>query len=303
VISLGEGNTPVVEKSGVHYKLEGMNPTGSFKDRGTKVVVSKAIEEEMGKLHICSSGNAAISLALYGTSHGLEVTCHVPQQTSTGKKQLISSLGADIEEYQGTYEDVYYELKDQELDGWNVTPGIEDLSMQGYEKIATEAVSHGIHPDKVVVPCGNGTNLSGIWKGFQSTKVSPEMIGVQIEGAAPIKKALENEKSTAVVEEPMESKAEGIVASESFHCEQAVKAIQQSDGTLQTVSEKELQQAMAEIVGKGILCEPSCAVVEPVVQEMKGQVLAVVTGSGLKNYDEIKDMVEGGQKHETSASL
>lgn len=290
---LGEGNTPLVESktSQLHYKNEAINPTGSFKDRGAALTVVKAKQKGIQKLHICSSGNAALSLSVYCRKTGLECTCHIPQGTSKGKKQLMKTFGATLEEYDSSYEEIFHHLQETELEGWNVTPGASNISINAYADIAGEIIDEGVHPDQVVVPCGNGTNLAGIWRGFKSLGVKPKMIGVQMEGAAPIKQALQQQKEHGVVENPGESVAEGIIASESFNCGEAVKAIRESNGSLETVTEEEIQTGMTELVEEGIICEPTSAVAKPVADKFEGETVAIITGSGLKSYSKIKELV------------
>ncbi len=292
--SLGEGSTPLVKSSSdqdLYYKNEGINPTGSFKDRGTALTVNKAVEKQVEKLHICSSGNAALSLAVYCQKSGLECICHVPESTSESKKQLMKAFGATMKQYDAIYEDIFHQLQEEDMEGWNVTPGASNSSLDAYKEIAEEILESGVEPDQVIVPCGNGTNLAGIWKGFKENGVYPKMIGVQIEDAAPIKQAIQEQKNHGVVEEPGESIAEGIIASESFNCGEAVKAIEESDGSLQTVTEDEIQLGMQDLVEDGIICEPTSAVAKPVADKFEGETVAVITGSGLKSHSEIKEMV------------
>ncbi|AFZ73509.1 pyridoxal-phosphate dependent enzyme [Natronobacterium gregoryi] len=291
-MTLGEGRTPLIPSThdeNLYYKHEGLNPSGSFKDRGTALTVSKALEEGIEKLHVCSSGNAALSLAVYTRRAGLECVCHVPEQTSESKKQLMEALGATLVEYDGVYEDIFHELREKDLDGWNVTPGVSNTSLEAYERIAAEILAQVV-PEQVIVPCGNGTNLAGIWRGFEKHGESPAMVGVQMKGAAPIKKALEEEKSHAVVEDPGESLAEGIIASESFNCAEATDAITASDGRLEVITETELEAGLRELVREGILPEPTSAAVKPVADRYDGVTVAVVTGSGLKNYTELREL-------------
>lgn len=288
--NLGEGRTPLIRSvrdETLYYKHEGLNPSGSFKDRGTALTVSKALDEGIERLHVCSSGNAALSLAVYTRRAGLECVCHVPERTSESKKQLMEALGATLVEYDGVYEDVFHELRETDLDGWNVTPGVSNASLEAYEDIADEILERVV-PDQVVVPCGNGTNLAGIWRGFEKRGESPAMIGVQMKGAAPIGKALEAGTSHAVVEDPGESLAEGIIASESFDCAEATEAITASDGRLEVVTEAELEAGLRALTREGILAEPTSAAVEPVAEGCDGVTVAVVTGSGLKNYAELR---------------
>jgi len=300
--SLGEGNTPLVESSNeqkLHYKNEGVNPTGSFKDRGTALTVAKAKQNDVQKLHICSSGNAALSLSVYCQKAGIDCICHIPEKTSEGKKQLMKAFGAELKQYDAIYEDIFHNLQQKNLEGWNVTPGASNISMKAYQQIAEEIIDQGVKPDNVVVPCGNGTNLAGIWKGFKALDEDPKMIGVQIEGAAPIKKALKKQENHGVIEEPGESAAEGIIASESFNCAEAVKAIQESNGDLKTVQEEQIQDGMKDLVKEGIICEPTSAVVKPVADGLEGEKVAVITGSGLKSHSKIKEMVLDTKKEIT----
>ncbi len=292
--TLGEGSTPLVKSSGkdqLYYKNEAINPTGSFKDRGTAKIVDEALQQGVEKLHICSSGNAALSLSVYCQKAGLESVCHVPESTSESKKQLMKAFGATLKQYDAIYEEIFHGLEEKDLEGWNVTPGASDTSLEAYKAIAEEILDSGIEPDQVVVPCGNGTNLAGIWKGFKENGVHPEMIGVQIEGAAPIKQAIQKEKQHGVVGNPGNSVAEGIIASESFNCGEAVKAIQESNGSLETVTEEQIQKGMNDLVEDGIICEPTSAVAKPVADKFVGETVAVITGSGLKSYSKIKEMV------------
>ncbi len=291
--TLGEGDTPLVQHPNgteIYFKLESFNPSGSFKDRGTAHLVETALNNGVENLHIVSSGNAALSLALYSRAFNLSCTCHVPDSTSTEKKQLIQALGADTKTYEGTYEEIYHEVKETPLNGINVTAGITDIPISSYKSISEEILDEGITPDNVVVPCGNGTGLAGIWQGFKEQDVKPSMIGVQIENASPIKKALETGIDHAVVEDSPDSLAEGIVASESFHSAEAVDAIQASNGEVKTVSELEIEEGFHNLLDEGILVEPTSAVIEPVVKGLNGTTVAVITGSGLKNADKLKQI-------------
>lgn len=298
-INLGEGNTPLVkskEISDLYYKNEGMNPTGSFKDRGSFLIVSKALDNKIRNLHICSSGNAALSLSIYSKPFNIDCVCHIPKNTAKGKKQLIKSFGGSIKEYKGIYEDIYHKLEEKELEGWNVTPGISNISLKAYSSISKEILSEGVKPEKVVVPCGNGTCLAGMWKGFKEEKVEPKMIGIQMKGAAPIKKALESDEKHSIVENPGRSLAEGIIASESFNSKEAVEAIKESGGKIETVGEGEIKKGMKNLIKEGIVCEPTSSVVKPVVDKLKGKAVAIITGSGLKNYEEINNLVNDSHR-------
>ncbi len=291
----GEGDTPLIASNrdaDRFYKHEGLNPTGSYKDRCSAAIVDAARDRGVTHLHMVSSGNAALSIAAYGEPAGLDVTCHLPDKTSREKQDLIAALGASVERYPGSYEDVYHTVADMDLDGWNVTAGMTDISMRACRAIAHEILDAGVEPDVVVVPVGNGTDLAGTWHGFQERGASPRMVGVQMEDAAPLKVALETGKDHAVVEDPPASEAEGIIASESFECTEAVAAVRESDGAVETVAEEQIGPAMETLIHReGIIPEPTSAVIEPVMDRYDGTVVGTVTGSGLKHAAAIRDLV------------
>lgn len=295
---LGEGDTPLVESvqaEDVYYKNEGMNPSGSFKDRGSARIVEEAVESGKEPLHMVSSGNAALSLALYAGVHGIRCVCHLPDTTSEEKKSLLSALGAEIVTYPATYEEIYHLVEEKDLDGVNVTPGVSDTALDSYRDIASEILASGVEPEHVVIPCGNGTGLAGLWEGFKREGLEPGMVGVQVEGAAPLKKALDKGLDHAVVEEPANSEAEGIVASESFHSGPALKAVKESSGDIETVTDGQIQEGLQKLLVEGIICEPTSAVVKPVADGLEGTTVAIITGSGLKHVQNLERLVEQGK--------
>lgn len=297
---LGAGDTPLIPSTrynDLYYKLEHLNPTGSFKDRGSAQIIADAVADGIDTLHIVSSGNAAVSLATYAAAHDLSCVCHLPRDTMQGKKDLITSLGADLREYSGSYEDIHHQVTAMDLDGWNVTPGTCDTAMHGYRAIAEE-ITDDITPDTVVVPCGNGTLLAGMWKGFQETDSAPRMVGIQISGAAPIKTAIAQGTDYARVSSPASSSAEGIVASESLDCSEAVNAIAASEGCCVTVPESAVNQGMAALArDEGIICEPTSGVVHSVAVNQPGVTVAVITGSGLKATGQLKQSLLNSSRH------
>jgi threonine synthase len=308
----GEGNTPLeqcpvlgnqVGLSHLFVKHEECNPTGCFKDRESAVVISKAMELGKKKVNVCSSGNAAVSTAAYAQKAGIDCTCFIPEKTSEGKKQLIALYGATIVEIPGFYEDVYRHLVDTHPDGWNVTSGQNMYRTEGNKTIAYELWEqlHGV-PDVVVVPCGNGGCLAGIWKGFtelqQLGKIQtlPQMVAVQVKGAAPLAASVEQGKTFTVLGAIDDSIAEGIVAQESYCSPKAVSALQSSGGYVVEVTDDEIKAALKLVIQtQSLVPEPTSAAVYAALPKLScdkdATVVAINTGSGMKVLTEILDLI------------
>lgn len=317
-LTMGEGNTPLVwsERFGVWIKHEEQNPTGCFKDRESAVVVSRAIALGYKKIVVVSSGNAALSTAAYAQKVGLDCIAYVPEKTTLAKKNLIKLFGATICEIPGFYEDVYRYVVDNPIDGaWNVTSGQNPWRVEGNKSIAYEIVDQlGHSPDMVVVPAGNGGCLAGIWRGFfEMFEVNiidkiPTMIGVQVEGAAPLQQAIMKKKQWVNLGDVPDSVAEGIVAAESYCSPKAVEAIMASGGEVIVVSDREIVEAMKNLIEKeSIVTEPTSAAAFAGLKKLNyhqgSEIVVINTGSGMKmlreisslitNHDHINDKMKG----------
>lgn len=311
-ISLGEGNTPLLKANdtlskyfgleNLWIKHEEMNPTGCFKDRESAVVISVAKQKWITSVVVASSGNAALSTAAYCKAAGIQCAAFIPDKTENSKKDLIKLYGAKIRTLSGGYEDVYRHVADMKTKSWNVTSGQNLLRIEGNKTIAYEIWEQLGIPDAVVVPAGNGGCLAGIWKGFWDlkkigkTKSIPQMIAVQVENAAPLKKALEEGKEIAVVKNAPDSIAEGIVAEESYCSPKAILAIKSSGGKVVTVSDREIAGALTTISKyESFVAEPTSATAFAALsklKELKFQLVVVVnTGNGMKMLGEVVKLV------------
>lgn len=307
----GEGNTPLesfdaygaqVGLSHLFVKHEECNPTGCFKDRESAVVIAKALELGKKKVVVCSSGNAAVSTAAYAQKAGIACDCYIPEKTSEGKKQLIELFGAKIIEIPGFYEDVYHHLVDTNPEGWNVTSGQNPYRTEGDKTIAYELWQEMGVPDVIVVPCGNGGNLSGIWKGFVELQklgkiqTLPQMVAVQVKGAAPLAEALKQQKPYVVLGDIEDSVAEGIVAQESYCSPVAIDALKQSGGYVVEVTDGEIIQALKDVILlHSFVTEPTSAAAFAALSKLTcpkdAHVVAINTGSGMKLLPEILHLV------------
>ncbi|MFA6411004.1 MAG: pyridoxal-phosphate dependent enzyme [Candidatus Buchananbacteria bacterium] len=314
-VSLGEGQTPIVKIDNyckhiglggynIYVKNEALNPTGCFKDLESLVVINKALEDKKKNLLVVSSGNAASSAAAYATKAGLNCLCVILKKTHQIKKDTLRTAGGKVKEFSGFYEDAYRFFSDHPLKGyWNITSGKNPLRVEGDKIIAFELWEELGVPDKIVVPAGNGSLLCGIWKGFVELKKIgkikkiPQMIGVQVKGAAPLKKALELGKDYVILKNIKDSIAEGIVAEESYCSPKAVKAVKESNGEVIVVNDKEIKQALAEIITtESLQPEPTSAAVYAALPKIKikpkEKVVCIQTGSGERNLSNLLDVLQ-----------
>lgn len=305
VHSLGECDTPLIPSSvykNCYIKEEVRNPSGCFKDRESAVVFSFFSDYDFDEFEIVSSGNAALSASLYGRSYGKKVDCVVPERTSKSKKDLIKLYGGECIEGGADYEECYHSVLEQNSGKVNITPGVLSIRDQGDKMIAYEIFSRIGVPDYVLMPSANGSALFGIFNGFRELKelglseTVPKMVAVQIDGAAPLLAALDEEKDYVVLEDLTDSKAEGIVAMESYCAPKATYAMRSSNGFVVTVSDDSFDDAMKYAIGKeGVLPEwtsvAGFAALQKVYKEKiideESKVVLINSGSGMKDVKSI----------------
>jgi len=276
--SLGEGDTPLIhcDKLGQELKLknlyvkcEGYNPTGCFKDRESAIVVSKALELGFKAVACVSSGNAASSLAAYSAKTGLRCLTFVPSTASPAKMTQIAVHGANIIAVDGIYEEAL-EFSNQVLSLkkaiYNCTPTINPLRTEGDKTTAAEICRDlkWTPPDWVFVPLGNGSHLSGLWKGFSELhelgiiNSLPKIAGIGVEAGAPLVDSYRRGFSEFHVVNCKESVAEGVVAAWSYDAPKVVKAIKESHGVLDAVSDETILSTLRLLAKReGIFAGPS----------------------------------------------
>lgn len=286
----------------LYIKGEQFNPTGCFKDRESVVVISVACERRTKEVYVVSSGNAALSTAAYAKKAGIVCTCYVPEKTSKCKKDLIKLFGANLVEMPGLYENVYRQVVKENPPGWNVTTGQNGFRIEGGKTIAFEIWEQMGIPDTIVVPCGNGGCLAAIWKGFKELQIIgkishlPQMVAVQIKGAAPLAVALKKKRDFAVLEKIDDNIiAEGIVAQESYASPKATKALRESGGYVVEVSNNEVIIALNDALQELVICEPTSAAVFAAAKKLKNKpsdrVVLINTGSGFKCLPTIVELI------------
>ena len=301
VITLREGGTPLVyacvlsEMLGneIWLKVEGANPTGSFKDRGMTMAISKAAEDGAKAVICASTGNTSASAAAYATKAGMKPVVLVPQgKIAMGKLAQAIAHGATLLQVKGNFDDCLT-LARQLSENYPVAlvNSVNPYRIEGQKTAAFEVVDMlGAAPDIHVMPVGNAGNITAYWKGYQeyrkagASKTLPMMWGFQAAGAAPIVK-------NKIVKNP-ETIATAIRIGNPASWDQAVAAQVGSKGLIDSVTDKEILSAYHLVAAKeGIFVEPSSAagiagLIKKKAQKKlpKGKTIVVtVTGNGLKD--------------------
>ncbi|MFN3598460.1 MAG: threonine synthase [Aquificaceae bacterium] len=305
IITLCEGNTPLIKadnlaktigfKGDIYLKYEGLNPTGSFKDRGMTVAISKAVEFGKKAVICASTGNTSASAAAYAAKAGLKAYVLLPKgAVALGKLSQAVIYGAKVIAIQGNFDDALYIVrKIGELLPVEIVNSVNPYRIEGQKTGAFEICDAlGRAPDYHFIPVGNAGNITAYWKGYkeyyQAGKINslPKMMGWQAEGAAPIVKGYPIKNPQTI--------ATAIRIGNPYSWQSALQAMQESGGLIDAVSDEEILHAYKLIAStEGVFCEPaSAASVAGLIKlnregYFKGGelVVCVLTGNGLKDPD------------------
>jgi len=307
VITLREGGTPLVSAgylselldNDIWLKVEGANPTGSFKDRGMTMAISKAAEDGAKAVVCASTGNTSASAAAYATKAGMTPVVLVPQgKIAMGKLAQAIAHGATLLQVDGNFDDCLNLARDlAENYPVALVNSVNPFRIEGQKTASFEVVDLlGDAPDLHVLPVGNAGNITAYWKGYQeyyndriSTKL-PQMWGFQAAGAAPIVLG-------QVVSNP-ETIATAIRIGNPASWAQAVDARDTSGGLIDSVTDEEILSAYRLVAAKeGIFVEPSSAAgIAGLIKKkaagalpMGKKIVITVTGNGLKDVQWILD--------------
>jgi threonine synthase len=290
VVSLNEGSTPLVlaprvsERAGaeVWLKLEGANPTGSFKDRGMTCAVSAAVREGADAVVCASTGNTAASAAAYAARAGLRGAVIVPEgKIATGKLAQALMHGARVIALRGNF-DVALALV-RELAARHpvaLVNSVNEFRIEGQKTAAFELIDELGELDALCIPVGNAGNITAYWRGFQELGHRPCLFGFQAAGAAPLVHG-------APVEHP-ETVASAIRIGNPARWEDAMNAMTASDGAIRAVTDGQILDAYRFLAEhEGVFCEPaSAASVAGLLAHGAGgaeRIVCVLTGHGLKD--------------------
>jgi len=312
VVSLCEGGTPLVYactisemlNNEVWLKFEGANPTGSFKDRGMTMAISKAAEEGSKAVICASTGNTSASAAAYATKANMKPVVLVPQgKIAMGKLAQAIAHGSLLLQVEGNFDDCLTLARElAEKYPVSLVNSVNPFRIEGQKTASFEVIDAlGFAPDMHVLPVGNAGNITAYWKGYKEyfadglSKSLPQMWGFQAAGAAPI--VLGHK-----VDNP-ETIATAIRIGNPASWQQAVDARDESGGLIDSVTDEEILSAYRLVAGKeGIFVEPSSAagIAGLIKKKAEGKlptgkkIVITVTGNGLKDVQWILDGVSEG---------
>lgn len=303
IVSLLEGNTPLIPacnlatklglEAAVYLKYEGLNPTGSFKDRGMTYAVSKAVEQGAKAIVCASTGNTSASAAAYAARAGLRCVVLIPEgKIAYGKLSQALIHGAEVVQIEGNFDEALQIVRDLgEKYPIHIVNSINPYRLQGQKTAAFEVMEDlGCSPDYHFLPVGNAGNITAYWMGysewFNSGKSTskPKMMGFQADGAAPLVLG-------DVVKNP-ETLASAIRIGNPASWKGAIEARDASGGMIDKVSDDEIVRAYQMLAQlEGVFCEPASAasvagLIKHAHKIKKGdKVVCTLTGHGLKDPD------------------
>jgi threonine synthase len=299
VVSLNEGSTPLIEAprlserigARAYLKFEGANPTGSFKDRGMTVAVSRAKGRGAEAIICASTGNTAASAAAYAARAGLRGAVIVPEgKIAIGKLAQALMHGARVVALQGNFDEALQIVRKLAAKHpIELVNSINPYRIEGQKTAAFEVIDElGEAPDALAIPVGNAGNVTAYWRGFRESDAAPVLYGFQAEGAAPLVRG-------APVPNP-ETVASAIRIGNPARWEEAMAAFTDSRGRVAAVSDTQILDAYHWLAAsEGVFCEPASAASVagllshglPVVDgaAQPESVVCVLTGHGLKDPD------------------
>ncbi|WP_048176478.1 threonine synthase [Methanothermobacter sp. CaT2] len=312
IVSLDEGGTPFVRCDNIgrevgielYVKVEGSNPTGSFKDRGMSVGITKAVELGVDTVGCASTGNTSASLAAYAARAGLGCVVLLPSgKVALGKLAQAMFHGAQVLSVRGNFDEALEAVTELALMGeLYLLNSVNPFRLEGQKTIGFEIVDDlgWESPDRIILPVGNAGNISAIWKGISEFHRAgfiderPMMTGIQAEGAAPVVEAFRKGKMEIDPVKNPETVATAIRIGAPVSYLKALRAIYESDGYAETVTDEEILSAQKLLARReGIGVEPASAasiagllkLVDEGVIDRGERVVCVVTGHVLKDPD------------------
>ncbi len=305
VVTLCEGNTPLIQASrlakricphvDLYLKVEGANPTASFKDRGMTLAVSKALEKGSRAVMCASTGNTSASAAAYGGRAGLPVYVLVPAgKVALGKLAQAMAHGAIVIQIEGNFDEALAIVKDLcANEEFELVNSLNPFRLEGQKTAALEVCDQlGRAPSYHCLPVGNAGNISAYWKGYKEYRTAgqiaqcPKMMGFQAQGAAPIVRG-------HVIDQP-QTVATAIRIGNPASWKLAVQAVEESSGAIQMVTDEEILESYQALAKEeGVFCEPASAASVAGLTKCSqagllpegSTVVCTLTGHGLKDPD------------------
>ncbi len=302
IITLKEGNTPLIHSkklsslignnTNVYLKYDGLNPTGSFKDRGMTMAISKAKEEGCEAVICASTGNTSASAAAYASRGGLRSFVLIPDGfVAQGKLAQALMYGAEVISIKGNFDEALKIVRELS-DSYPITlvNSVNPYRIQGQKTAAFEIIDDlKLTPDWICIPMGNAGNITAYWQGFKDYSKRkkgwkmPKMMGFQAAGSAPL-------VNNIIVKNP-ETIATAIRIGNPVNREKAKLVKKESKGDFQSVSDDEIISAYKILASEGVFCEPaSAASVAGLIKNKNrikkdSKIVCILTGNGLKDPD------------------
>ncbi len=301
ILSMGEGFTPLeemeLEGHRVFIKVDYLSPTGSYKDRGATVLISKVKEMGIKKVVEDSSGNAGCAIAAYCARGEIACEIYVPESTSKEKLTQIEAYGAVLNKVQGSRERTAEVTLEAAVRTYYASHCWNPFFFHGTKTFAYEVWEQMNRkgPDTLVLPIGHGTLLLGVYLGFKELKEAglvkkvPKLVGVQSAACAPLAKAFKEGREKIPRIEKRETIAEGIAIAAPVRGKQILTAIRETGGEVLAVREEEISGAVKEMGRRGHFIEPTSAATIAGLKKYLGKkgrretVISTFTGSGLKS--------------------
>ena len=330
-VTLREGSTPLyrcrrieemLEERGVraevYVKHEGANPSGSFKDRGMTVGVTKALELGRKAVACASTGNTSASMAMYAARAGIKAYVLLPAgKVALGKVAQALMHGARVIGIRGNFDQALAIVREVcKIEGFYLLNSVNPFRLEGQKTIAFEIADEIGVPDRIVLPVGNAGNISAIYKGFRElrefglTDSVPRMTGIQAKGANPVFKAVSSGKDDIEPVLNPETVATAIRIGQPVNARKAIRAIYESGGTAEEVSDEEILDAQKLLASReGIGVEPASAasvaglikLAEKGVIDDGERVVCITTGHLLKDPETVIKVC--GEPVEVEASV
>jgi threonine synthase len=312
-VSLGEGWTPLVRRdwqgAAVWFKLETQMPTGSFKDRGTAVMINHLIEVGVGPIHEDSSGNAGASLATYAAAAGIPCRVYVPASAPRAKLVQIAACGAELCAIAGTRQEVAAVAVAAAGDSFYASHNWQPFFIEGTQTLAFELWEQlgFCVPDNILVPTGYGSNILGLERGFDALErageiaARPRLFAVQAANCAALAAAWDAGADGFIPFSAGGTIADGIATMRPVRPAAVLRALRRSRGSVVPVAEDAIVPALRELGRRGLFVEPTAATVGAALTRLLAEgviapgetTVAVLTGHGLKAAERIGAVLAG----------
>jgi threonine synthase len=309
-VSLGEGWTPLIlrdwQGAKIHFKLESQMPTGSFKDRGTAVMINHLLEVGVGPIHEDSSGNAGASIATYAAAAGVPCRIYVPATAPRAKLVQITAAGADVRAIPGTRQDVTEAALAAVGESFYASHNWQPFFIEGTKTLAFELWEQlGFQvPHNILVATGYGSNILGLERGFDELErggeitMRPRLFAVQAANCGAFAAAWSAGADRFVPFASKPTVADGIATLKPVRVAEVLAALRRSRGGVVAVNEEKIAPALAALGRLGLFVEPTAATVGAALTQMLSDgtitpdqtTVAVLTGSGLKAADRIGEL-------------